>query len=163
MTVYGKVLVLVLERQSVAAIKQVSRKKMTFLGMYTDKFDLWLLTATSCIISMHWDFSIIYLLVMFSMLKARMLDYYILTNGLLNNLVTMMNFLIERRRNLVRNQVSNNQLRLLIAFLRKKISSPMILKVKQNCSKKRSISCLRVILQISGMTLMLIWVACHLN
>jgi hypothetical protein len=90
------------------------------------------------------------------MLKARMLNYYILTNGLLNNLVMMTNFMIERRRNLVRNQVSNNQLRLLIAFLRKKISSPMILKIKQNCLKKRSISCLRVILQMSGMTLMLI-------
>jgi uncharacterized membrane protein len=107
--------------------------------------------------------SILYLLLTFSMFKDRMLEYFILANVLLNNLVTMMNFMIERRRNLLRNQVSNNRLRLLTAFLRKKISSPMILKVKQNCSKKRSISCLRVIHQISGMTLMLIWVACHLN
>uniref|UniRef100_A0A0A9EX41 Uncharacterized protein n=1 Tax=Arundo donax TaxID=35708 RepID=A0A0A9EX41_ARUDO len=101
MTVYEKVLVLVLERQNVVAIKQVLRKRMTFLAM-------------------------------------------------------TMNFLIGQRRNhLVRNPMSNNQLTLLIVFLRKRIPSQMTLKVKRNCSKKRSIICLRVMLQILGMTLML--------
>jgi hypothetical protein len=53
------------------------------------------------------------------------------------------------------NPMDNNQLRLLIVFLRKKISSPMILKVKRSCLKKRRISWLRNMMQILGMTLML--------
>lgn len=157
MTVYGKVLVLVLETQSVANIKQVLRKKMTFLGST-------LINSTyGCSVLHHAWYLCIEILYLYYCEVCLKLDYYILTNGLLNNLVTTMNFMIERRRNLVRNQVSNNRLRLLIAFLRKRISSAMISKVKQNYSKKRSISWLILILRISGMTLMLIWVACHLN
>lgn len=40
MTVYGKVLVLALETQIVVVIKQVLRKKMTFLGLSSNKFCL---------------------------------------------------------------------------------------------------------------------------
>jgi hypothetical protein len=88
---------------------------------------------------------------------------HVLTNKLFNNSAMMMNFMIGQRRNLVRSPMSNNQLRLLIVFLRKKIPSPVILKIKRNCSKKRSISWLRAVLWILGMTLMLTWVAYHLN
>ena len=159
MTAYVKVLVLVLESQIVVAIKQVLRRKMTLLGMYPDIYDLCLQQVWYLYVEIWNPFTIVW----YTNGRSLYAWSHVLTNKLFNNSAMMMNFMIVQRRNLVRNPMSSNQLRLLIVFWRKRIASAVILKVKRNCLKKRSISWLRAVLQILGMTLMLTWVAYHLN